>query len=118
MSLLQSFGRSKHFFFTPWAQRLQVALIPPRLAPNRLNFADQVLSLANSNYLACINLDVTRIANNTNTIMRKLTVATTKQTRKRQQRGRWFELLIRSRRHETMYPATFRGSDQIDALAC
>jgi len=43
---------------------------------NRLNFADQVLSLANNNYLACINTEAICIANNTNTIMRKFTVAT------------------------------------------
>eukprot|EP00669_Euglena_mutabilis_P008245 TRINITY_DN3342_c0_g1_i1.p1 TRINITY_DN3342_c0_g1~~TRINITY_DN3342_c0_g1_i1.p1 ORF type:complete len:226 (-),score=44.05 TRINITY_DN3342_c0_g1_i1:268-849(-) len=42
---------------------------------NRLNFADQVLSLASSNYLTAIDNETTRIANNNNTLMRKFTVA-------------------------------------------
>jgi len=41
----------------------------------RLNFADQVLSLANSNSLACMGIEAGRIAFNTNSLMRKLTAA-------------------------------------------
>jgi len=43
------------------------------MCENRLSFADQVLSMANSNFLACISIEAAYIANNTNSIMRKLT---------------------------------------------